>query len=270
MTKTKKEQSPAEKFNLQRRALNTKQRKELVAKLVKTMFQPMVDELQKERNEFGLKLIKARMSEELAVYSDDIQPAISPVQKLLSKDRYRFGESIQSIHTMHGYQDTGDYKTSFSFQYLSPRNCNAVSYDTCNQLDGLGLNQYSDLTSGRELFDISSLKIPHSLTQLTDSQISLVSNGMYFDAGEDNTLYLVMKKFESRYSEIVEQALNMGYTLRGIIDELKKPEEIYLTLPDSLPFLPIEVKKQKQVKTSTQLIASGEAERINNLLKKAS
>lgn len=270
MTKTKKEQSAAEKFNLQRRALNTKQRKKLVVSLVKAMFQPMIDALQKERSEFGANLIKERMSEEIAVYNERIATAVKPVEQLLDKERYHFGETIQNVHTLHGYQSTGGHKTSYSFEYLSPRNSGSVSFETCNELDKLGFDQYRDLVSGRELFDISSLKIPQPLPALTVSQISLVSSGVYFNAGDGDAVYLAMKEFDKRYAEIVKQAVDMSYTLKGIVDELKKPEEIYLTLPDSLPFLPVETKKPKQVKTSTQLIASGEAERINNMLKKAS
>lgn len=270
MTKTKKEQSAAEKFNLQRRALNAKQRKKLVVNLVKAMFQPMVDALHKERSEFGANLIKERMSEEVAVYNEQIAPAVKPVERLLNKERYHFGEVIQSIHTLHGYQSTSDYKASYSFEYLSPRNSGSVSFETCNELNKLGFDQYRDLASSRELFDISSLKIPQPLPALTVSQISFVSSGIYFDAGDGDDVYLAMQEFDKRYAEIVKEAVDMGYTLQGIIDELKKPEEIYLTLPDSLPFLPIETKKPNQPKTSTQLIASGEAERINNMLKKAS
>lgn len=270
MTKSKKEQTLAEKFNLQRRVLNVKQRKELVVKLIEAMFQPMVDELQEERNEFGLKLIKERMSEELAVYATNIAPTLKPVERLLDKARYHFGESVQNIHTLHGYESTGKYKSSFSFEYLSPRNSGCVSYEMCNELAQLGLDQYRDLTAGRQLFDISSLKIPQPLPNLTNSQMTFGGCGTSFNIGEDNAVYLSLKEFDKRYAEIIKQAIDMGHTLKGIIDELKKPEEIYLTLPDSLPFLPIEVNKPNKPKTSTQLIASGEAERINNMLKKAS
>jgi len=262
-----KEETATEKFNLQKRALNKTQVKILAKDLTLEAFQPKVDALFESYQKDIVEVIEAELKPKIEEYNTHVKPTIKPIQKRLRSDRFN-EDIIQSIVSVsaQGVCPTNEHESREEFGAFRIRSFGP--YENRTRLESMGFCSYTDLATPASGFDVSSLKIPASMPRLMSSTLRCDHN-YWLCLGKDQKLVERMYGYRQSYKLIVSEAMQTCLDFTAIISALKKPEEIYITLPNSLSLLPKEVTKKVQP-TATTLIASGEAERLNNLLDKAS
>ena len=266
MTKAK-EETATEKFKLQKRPLNKTQMRILAKRLTLQVFQPKVDAIFESYQKEAVKLIESELKPKIEEYNTHVKPAIKPIQKRLKSSRFN-DDIIQSIASMsvEGACPKSKYESKKEFGAFNIRGY--IDYDIRKEMELMDFCLYKDLASPSSGFDVSSLKIPATMPRLMDCSIECGYN-YWIHLGKDQSIVDKMFDYGESYKLIVKEAMQACLDFNAVIGALKKPEEIYITLPNSLPFLPKEAAKKVKT-TATSLIASGEAERLNNLLDKAS
>lgn len=279
---SKKQLEIIEANNLKRRAMSKAEKTVLLRAMIKRMYTPAMKEQEDKVKAIAIRELKNSPIVDLAKkYIDDIEPFLCEQKGVdpLFTDKQNY-QSIKSFTVTQEEREDRAYQSSLDLRDAF-RASRLIESDTFYSLSTpFGIKGSFHTAKIQSFLDdmfgltppsieIADLKIRSGAAMIFDFQ----KHGFY--GGYRSTfsvcneaVYDEIKEISEENAKLYEELVNTALTIFGMLNECKKAIDVYEVLPDALDLLPKEPPKPAQPagQPGTALIASGEAQRINNLL----